>query len=158
MSQSLPRAITDGETVIAVAEIAAPPGSVHRALHTKDCEIWWGEPGVYVTRNFAANLKAGGRWSLDSVFPGEVVHHSTGVFVEIDEPARVVLTRRYEFDFPGLGWRDTIVTYTLAAIPTGSKLTIRHDGFRNAYSAAEGHVGGWERFLSWLQAHFQQKV
>jgi uncharacterized protein YndB with AHSA1/START domain len=149
-----PRAITDGETLIAVAAIAAPPERVFRALHTKECENWWGAEDVYLTRNFEADLRVGGRWSLDSVFPGEPAHHSTGVFLHIEAPRRVELTRRYEFDFPGLGWRDTIVTYLLSPTAEGSCLLIRHDGFRAAYEAARAHVTGWERFLGWLQAYF----
>jgi uncharacterized protein YndB with AHSA1/START domain len=154
---AIPRALTDGETVIAVAEIAASPERVHRALHTKECETWWGAPDAYTTRNFSADLRVGGRWSLDSVFPGETINHSTGVFLAIDAPHRVVLTRRYEFDLPGVGWRDTRVACALDPTPGGSRLTIRHDGFDGARgAAADQHVVGWERFLTWLQAHFAE--
>lgn len=149
-----PCAVTDGKTLIAVAEIAAPPERVYRALHTKECEAWWGAEDTYLTRNFEADLRVGGRWSVDSMFP-DGPHHSTGVFLLIDAPHRVELTRRYEFDFPGLGWRDTTITYLLAPTAEGSRLTIRHDGFRTAREAAEMHVVGWERFLRWLQAYFR---
>ncbi len=152
-----PHALTDGETVIAVAQIAASPERVHRALHTQECETWWGAPDVYMTRNFSSDLRVDGRWKLDSVFPDGKVNHSTGVFLAIDAPHRVVLTRRYEFDVPGLGWRDTRVTYTLDPTLVGSRLTIRHDRFDGARgAAADEHVPGWERFLMWLQAHFAE--
>ena len=155
MNLTAPKALTDGETVIAVANIAAPPDRVYNALHTAECEAWWGEPDVYLTRNFQADVRVGGRWSLDSVFPGQTPHHSTGVFLRVDAPHRVELTRRYEFDFPGLGWRDTKVTYLLKAVEEGSRLTIRHDGFAGVEDAAQGHVIGWERLLLWLQGYFR---
>jgi uncharacterized protein YndB with AHSA1/START domain len=134
-------AITDGETLIAVAGISASPERVYRALHAKECEKWWGAVDAYVTRNFKADLRVGGRWSVDSVFP-DGLHHSTGVFLLIDAPHRVELTRRYEFDFPGLGWCDTTVIYLFAPTGKGSRLTIRHDGFGSAREAAETHVAG----------------
>ncbi len=56
MSQAY--AVTHGETPTVVAEI--PPARVHRALHTKECEYWWGVEGANVTRNSEADLRVGG--------------------------------------------------------------------------------------------------
>jgi hypothetical protein len=41
------------------------------------------------------------------------------------------------------------VRFQIDSIPGGSRLTVRHDGFKDR-DACEGHARGWERVLSWL--------
>ena len=82
---------------------------------------------------------------------------ASGVFLEIDAPHRIVFTRRYDFDFPMLGWRDTRITYQLNADPAGTRLTIRQDGFAHLGTAAEHHVEGWVQFLGFLQSYLSHE-
>ena len=53
-----------------------------------------------------------------------------------------------------LGWRDTKVTYLLKAEDTGTRLTVRQDGFANLGNGAAQHTDGWQRFLGFPQLHF----
>jgi quinol monooxygenase YgiN len=78
-----------------------------------------------------------------------------GPVLQIDAPHKFVQTRRYEWDHPTLGRRDTTVAYCLDPIETGTRVTIRHDGFGGVREAADEHTAGWERFLGWLQAYAQ---
>ncbi len=150
-----PRAITDGDTILAAALIPATREEVFRALTSVEVEAWWGSPDTYQMRNWRADLQVGGRWSVDVVMSG-AVRPACGVFLEILSPARVVFTRRYDWDYPLLGWRDTKVTYLLKAESHGTRLTVRQDGFANLGTGAEQHVEGWERFLRFLTNHFQR--
>ena len=147
-----PVAITDGDTILATAIINALPEDIFRALNTKEVEIWWGSPDTYQIKNWNAELTVGGRWTLDIVKGGATLP-SSGVFLEIDAPHRIVFTRRYDFDFPMLGWRDTRVTYQLKAESAGTRLTVRQDGFAHLGAGAEQHAEGWERFLQFLQSY-----
>lgn len=47
----------------------------------------------------------------------------------------------------------TKVTYTLDAIPGGTRLTVRHEGFGRRSESCTSHANGWERVLVWLIAH-----
>ena len=101
---------------------------------------------------WSVDLRVGGRWSV-AVRPvdgGTLL--SNGEF-ELDVPRKVVLTRKYEFDSPQLGRRETTVTYRLDPIPTGTRVTVRHEGFAGVDEAADYHAEGWVRVLRWLVAY-----
>ena len=53
-----PRAVADGGggTIIATAEIAAPPERVFSALTSKEVEQWWGHPDFYRQTDWKADL------------------------------------------------------------------------------------------------------
>jgi uncharacterized protein YndB with AHSA1/START domain len=80
---------------------------------------------------------------------------ASGHFLEIDAPHKIVQTRKYDWDFPGLGRRETTVTYRLDSIPSGTRVIVRHDGFASLMEAANEHAAGWERFLGWLDAYMR---
>jgi uncharacterized protein YndB with AHSA1/START domain len=52
-----PRAVADvgGGTIIATAEISAPPERVFAALTTKEVEQWWGHPDFYRQTDWKAD-------------------------------------------------------------------------------------------------------
>ena len=76
-----------------------------------------------------------------------------GEFLEIDAPRKIVFTRKYEWEFPQLGRRETTVTYRFDPIATGTRVTVRHDGFDGLSGPADQHAEGWERVLGWLDAY-----
>jgi uncharacterized protein YndB with AHSA1/START domain len=148
------RAITDGDIVLATIDVPASPERVFRALMTDECERWWGAPGVYTIESWRADVRAGGAWSLVIRLPDGTGLPSSGEFVEVT-PAKIVQTRRYDFDHPTLGRRVTRVTTLLAPIEGGgTRVTVRHEGFGASEPAYE-HAGGWERLLDWLGAHLR---
>jgi len=152
---TLPSAVNDNRTVLATVDIAAPPQRIFTALTTREVETWWGSPETYRVRNWNADLRVGGRWTLDVVRPDGGVFPASGQFLEIDAPRTLVQTRKYEWDFPELGRRETRVTFQFDAIPAGTRLTVRHDGFAGLWAAAREHAAGWERFLGWLAAYLE---
>ncbi|HEX6814622.1 MAG TPA: SRPBCC family protein, partial [Gemmatimonadaceae bacterium] len=79
-----------------------------------------------------------------SIFP------ASGEYLAIEAPRRIVLTRRYDWDYPELGRRDTTVTYVLDPIPAGTRLTVRQDGFAGLRGPADHHADGWLGFLAYL--------
>ncbi len=64
-----------------------------------------------------------------------------GVVVEIDPPRMIIQT---------LG--ETAVTFSLASISSGTRVTVRHEGFAGGRSPAEEYVRCWEEALTRLQS------
>lgn len=149
------RALSDGETVVATVEVEATPERIFEALTTKEVERWWGAPDVYCIKNWSADLRIGGRWSLDVCLPDGTVLPASGEFLNIQKPHRIAQTRMYKFDHPTLGRRVTAVTYTLDRSPRGTRITVRHDGFGGLQVAADEHAAGWVRLLNWLEKYLK---
>jgi uncharacterized protein YndB with AHSA1/START domain len=148
-----PCAITDGHTILATAEISAPPQRVFRALTTDEAEHWWGSPDTYRVTDWKADVRVGALWSLVVRRPDGSFYPASGKFLQIETPNMIVLTRRYDWDCPMLGRRETTVTYSLDPIAEGTHITVRHDGFVGLKEPAVEHAVGWERFLGWLAAY-----
>lgn len=145
-----PRAVTDGETVLATMDMAATPERIFRALTTAETETWWGAPDTYQATAWQSDLHVGGLWSVGIRLADGTVFPASGEYREIDAPRRVVLTRRYDWDYPEFGRRDTTVTYLLDPIADGTRVTVRQDGFAGFRGAADHHAEGWEGFLKYL--------
>src|SRR5882757_3900436 len=140
----LPHAEVDSATatITAIADIGNTPKVVFDALITDEVEKWWGDDATYRVTNWKADLRKGGKWSLVVVMPDGSAHPASGVFLQLDSPWKIVLTRRYDWDAPGLGRTETKVTYLLKQIDTGTNLTIIHEGFDNCLAAAYEHALG----------------
>ena len=140
-------------TVTATVDLACSPERAYRMLVTAETERWWGSPDTYRMRDWSSELRPGGSWRVlvCPVDGGQLP--AAGEFVEFDPPERIVQTRRYEFDHPTLGRRETLVTYALERRAGGSRLTVTHEGFRGLDAAAAEHAFGWARMMGWLQAY-----
>jgi uncharacterized protein YndB with AHSA1/START domain len=88
--------VTDGETVLATADIAMTPERVFRALNTDEVESWWGSEDTYHMTNWAADLRVGGRWSVIPRTADGSTTPASGQFLEIEGPRKIVLTRKYD--------------------------------------------------------------
>ena len=156
-SKSGPRAVFDRGVVLATVEVAVPPERVFRALTTNEVERWWGSADTYRMTDWTANLRVGGGWSVVVRGVDGSMNPTTGRFLEIDPPRRVMHTRKHEWEHPTLGGQETMVTYTLEPIPTGTRVIVRHEGFVGKRAAANEYVEGWERVLGWLEAYMRSE-
>ena len=149
-----PRAVADGSggTIIAVADISAPPERVFKALTTDEVERWWGAPGFYRQRDWQADLRVPGEWRVSVVWEDGNVVHADGEFCEISSPNKLVMTRRFD-NHPLLGPRATTITYRIEPGEAGSRLTVRDEGFVGRTRAAYGNAEHWERVLDWLETY-----
>ena len=153
-----PRAVADGGggTIIATAEVAAPPERVFRALTTDEVERWWGHPDFYRSTEWAADLRVCGQWSVTVVFADANINHGSGEFAEIDAPRKLVMTRKFE-KHPLQGTRETTITYRLDPTAPGTRVTVRDEGFIGRSEAAFGNAEHWERVLGWLDAYLKSE-
>jgi uncharacterized protein YndB with AHSA1/START domain len=149
------RAVIDraAGTVTTWVDVACPPERVYRMLVTAETERWWGSTETYVMRDWCVELRPGGSWRVLVCFPDGRRLPASGNFLELDLPEKVVQTRRYEFDHPTLGRRETRVSYLFTRRMTGARVTVFHEGFAGLEAAAVEHALGWERVLSWLEPY-----
>lgn len=151
-----PRSITDGETVLATMIMAATPERIFRALTTRETEQWWGAPDTYRATEWRSDLRVGGAWSVVIRLADGSAFPASGTYIEIDAPRRLVLTRRYDWDYPEFGRRDTRVTYLIEPSAQGTCVTVRQDGFAGFRGAADHHAEGWLGFLTYLAEHVRK--
>jgi uncharacterized protein YndB with AHSA1/START domain len=156
LKPSTARAVTDGEIVLATVDVAGPPERAFQALNTDETERWWGSADTYRMEDWTSDIRVGGCWRVGIRFLNNPVVWASGEFLEIDAPRKTVLTRVYEFDHPTLGRRSTTVTYLCDPIETGTRVTVRHEGFGNSQAAAE-HAFGWERALDWFAEYLDDE-
>jgi uncharacterized protein YndB with AHSA1/START domain/uncharacterized protein YciI len=137
-------------TIIAVVEIAAPPERVFRAL-TDPAEVvaWWGSPDTYQTTEWRSDLRVGGAWSAAGRGADGAPFTVGGEFLVVEPPHRLVQTWNPK-------WAEGVTTtvhYRLDAIPGGTRVTVRHEGFGGHAAVCERHSRGWELVLGWLVGH-----
>lgn len=152
-----PRAVADGGggMIIATAEIAALPERVFQALTTNEVESWWGHPDFYRQTDWKADLRVCGPWSVTVQFKDGSTNGGSGEFAEIDKPRKLVMTRRFE-RHPLQGTRETIITYRFEPLASGTRLTMREEGYIGRSEAAYGNAEHWERVLAWLDAYMKK--
>lgn len=88
----------------------------------------------------ALTTEAGHGWA-DSGIPGG------GIVVEVDPPRMIVQKLKPRGDS-----EETTVTFSLASVSSGTRVTVRHEGFANERVAAEEYMRGWEEALAGIQS------
>lgn len=144
-----------GATIVGEIEIEAPPEAVFDALVTpEDLAAWWGAEGMYRTHDWKIDLRPGGEWSCKATAATGTEMTVSGAYVEVDRPRALAYTWMPSWEtMPA-----TTVRYTLSAVPGGTRVDIRHEGFGGFAKAQEGHVTGWTRVLEWLSAYLGKKA
>jgi uncharacterized protein YndB with AHSA1/START domain len=159
VSRKLPRAVADGRrgVIIATADVAGSPDRVFRALTTNEVESWWAMPGVYRQKEWTADLRVCGAWSVVVEMAAGGTVHAAGEFCSLEFPNEIIMTRRFLNDaHPFLGPRETTITYCLDPSPYGTLVTVRDEGFIGRRDAAYGNAEIWEKVVGWLDAYLSR--
>lgn len=130
--------------VAARVDLAAGPERVFRALTTAEICDWWVRPGVFDTREWQGDLRVGGRWQSAGIGMAGP-YRMSGAFIEIAGPHRLV----HDWTVVGAPGGTSTVRYDLAAIPGGTRLTLRHEGLR-VPEICINTAKGWETSLARL--------
>jgi len=140
IKQSRARAVADvaaGE-IVASVEIAVAPERVFQALASKEIVEWWVRLGVFDTREWSGDVRAGGRWRTSGIARGQPFVLE-GEYLEVDPPRKLVHT----WQRAGAPIAPSTVTYFLERIEGGTRLTLRHTGIAGAEACAN-MAAGWE--------------
>ena len=128
--------------------LPAPRSLVFRA-HAERDELakWWGPKG-FTAPSVEVDLRVGGRYRIAMQPPEGDLFHLSGEFREVDPPARLVYTFRWEEPHPDD--RETVVTLSLGDLGDATELVVDQSFF-----ASEGrrslHEQGWTETLDRLQ-------
>ncbi|MER8846340.1 MULTISPECIES: SRPBCC family protein [Mesorhizobium] len=135
------RSMTNGETIMASAEIGAPPERVSGRWSARKSSNGGGQP-IPTGWSLLADHRVGGRWTVVVRTAGGRDLPASGEFLEIETPRRIVQTWAYGRDHPTLGRRQTRVAWLLEPIADGTRVTICHAGFGGLREAAAEHAKG----------------
>jgi uncharacterized protein YndB with AHSA1/START domain len=122
----------------ASVEIPATPEQVFRSLASNEITKWWVRPGVFDTREWSGDVRAGGKWRAAGMSRGQP-YVQAGEFIEIDSPRRLVHT----WEGAGKPEAPSTVTYNLERIEGGTRLTLRQGGFVSP-EVCNAFAIGWE--------------
>ena len=150
------KAVADIETgvILASADIDVQPELIFNALaKPKEIEHWWGAEDFYQMTQWKSRFEVGGDYSVVVLMADGEEKPASGTFMEINFPVKISHTRRYDWDFPLLGRKPTTITYAIKEMESGSRLTVRHEGFKGFEAAAVQHAEHWERVLNWLSTY-----
>lgn len=137
-----------GDAIVSEIQIAAPPERVFEALVNPSQVVqWWGQQGIYVCKEFHADLRVGGNWRSAGVDGRGNPFETSGKFVEINRPKILA----YTWVASWTGDLETLVRWELEPSGEGTRVRIRHSGF-GAHPEAAQNYRGWPRMLGWLQA------
>lgn len=139
----------DQGIILARVDIAVPPERVFRALTSEEVTAWWGSDETYRTTSFTIDLRPGGLWRAEGEGVDGSAFHVGGEILEVEPPHRLIETWQPSWD----DGPPTTLAYLLEAIPEGTRVTVRHTGFRGRAESCKSHGEGWQYVLAWLGGH-----
>jgi uncharacterized protein YndB with AHSA1/START domain len=136
-----------------VRRIEARPAVVFDAVTTPEgIAQWWG-PDAGPVLAAEADLRVGGRYRVRFRKLDGSEHETSGIYLELVRPERVVMSWRWISGGEGSG--ESRLEMTLRAIPEGTELTLTHSRLQDE-KTSRGHEEGWAGALRKLEARFAQ--
>ena len=134
-----------------VRRIAARPSVVFDALTTPEgIASWWGPDDGPVL--FAqSDARVGGRYRVRFRMLDGTEHESSGEYLEVEKPRRLVMSWRWVEGGGGPG--ESRLEFHLRPIGEGTELTLVHAQLPTDESA-RGHEQGWSGALDKLERRF----
>lgn len=133
-----------------VRRIKARPEIVFDAMTTPEAiRQWWG-PDAGPVLEADVDLRLGGRYRVRFRKLDGSEHESSGVYLELTRPKRVVMSWRWTSGGEDPG--ESRVEMTLRPIPEGTELTFTHSRLHDEVSR-RGHEEGWAGALRKLEEH-----
>ena len=139
-----------------VRRIAARPAIVFDALTSPEgIRCWWGpDDGPVLLAE--TDARVGGRFLVRFRMLDDSEHESTGEFLEVERPTRLVMSWRWthggEADEAG---EISRVEIDLRPLDSGTELIFTHARLQTEASR-DGHAWGWNGSLDKLERHFAQ--
>ena len=136
-----------------VRRIAARPAIVFDALVTPaGIASWWGpDDGPVLLAEI--DIRVGGGFRVRFRMLDGTEHESTGQYLELDKPTRLVMTWRWtDGGDPEETGEESRVEIDLRPIDTGTELTFTHSRLQSEGSR-DSHAWGWNGALDKLEKH-----
>lgn len=135
-----------------VRRIAARPSIVFDALTTPEgIACWWGpDDGPVLIAE--TDVRVGGRFRVRFRMLDGSEHESSGQYLEVRRPERLVMSWRWLGDQEDPG--ESRVEIELRRVPEGTELTFTHAALFSE-ETRRSHEDGWRGALDKLVRHFQ---
>ena len=134
-----------------VRRIRARPAIVFDAVTTAEgIAQWWG-PDTGPVLLSESDPRVGGRYRLRFRMLDGTEHETSGEFLEVAPPERVVMSWRWKGSEEDPG--ESRVEMRLRAVPEGTELTFTH-ALLHDEDSRRNHEEGWMGALDKLEAHF----
>lgn len=132
-------------SVTLVRKIKASPARVWAAITRPEQMLQWWGPDAGPTLSVDADVRPGGRLSVVFRLLNGQEHNPTGIYREVVPERKLVFT----WDLPGAPEPETLVTFRLEPLDTGTELTLTHEHLPDQ-AACESHERGWSGLLDKL--------
>ena len=140
----------DQEPVVLTRLIEAPRDQVFRAWTDPDqLRRWWG-PGAFTCPEAEVDLRPGGTYRLAMAPTEGDPFVLGGTYREVDPPARLVYTWRWETG-PAADGSESLVTVEFHEHGGATKLVLTHTEFPESHGPAP-YAMGWEGGLEKFEA------
>jgi uncharacterized protein YndB with AHSA1/START domain len=128
----------------------APPGVVFDAwVHPAHIRRWYPSVPDAPGTEAVVDLRPGGSYRISWLGDDGSRYTEAGEFIEVQPPARLVYTMRFEDDFPEQF--ESRVTVVFAESGGKTRLELTHEGYPSA-EMRDAHERGWPSFLDRLAA------
>jgi uncharacterized protein YndB with AHSA1/START domain len=134
--------------------INAPRSRVYAAwTDPAQLKEWWG-PETVRTRNFAADVRVGGKYRWDLINQEDEEMSVFGEYRELVPEKKIVFTWKWDDDDV---WenRNSVVTVELFDAAGGTELHLRHEQLPSTESR-DRHNEGWNSVLDRLEKFFSK--
>jgi uncharacterized protein YndB with AHSA1/START domain len=134
-----------------VRRIRARPQIIFDAVTSAEgIAQWWG-PDAGPVLVAESDPRVGGRYRVRFRMLDSTEHETSGEFLEIVRPERVVMSWRWKGGVEDPG--ESRVEITLKAVTEGTELTFVHSRLHDE-STRRSHEQGWTGSLDKLESHF----
>jgi uncharacterized protein YndB with AHSA1/START domain len=120
--------------------LRAPRALVFRALTEPNELAKWSGPHGFITPNVEFDPRVGGSYRIAMQPPEGDVFYLTGEFREVDPPARLAYTFRWEDPTPDD--RETVITLSLRGLAASTEVNFAQGAFATEERRAL-HQAGW---------------
>lgn len=153
MTEAAVRVVVAGLEIDGEVWMAASPARVFSALTTPELlEAWWGDEEIYTTHDWSLRPDEGSQWRCRVRLRNGREHHIEGTVLEVVPQRRLRMSWQPSWG----GMPDTEVTFELEAARGGTRLALRHTGFKPDFSGLETHRVGWPWVLQWMAGHIKE--
>lgn len=131
--------------------INAPREKVYRAwTDPQELKQWFAPSKDFKTLVPQMDVRSGGNYRVEMHAPDGKIHKLVGRFQEVQPPAKLVYTWRWESNPDE---EETLVTVEFHDAGAGTELVLTHERFANEQRKQE-HDHGWIGCLGRLAEHF----
>jgi uncharacterized protein YndB with AHSA1/START domain len=138
----------------------APRSRVFQAWTDPEDLFVWGAPHGFTVTQSDGDARPGGPWRAAMRSPDGTEHRNGGVYLEVEEPARLVYTFAWD-DADGSAGHETIVTILFdeqegGEQEGGTRMTFRQETFEST-AERDGHAGGWSEAFERLDQRLSER-